>query len=168
MVSPARGAGRAIRRFSAPAKKLQEGIDKFETMLASATGVTLTTDMWKSMAIEGYLTATAHFIDQTWELKSVVVEKCWIRTAPACIAFRGSCLGVIPPSLYLLIQISSYLPKKKHFLRLADQLGLSEEFRKRLDKERLDGTPANSAPFKWKEKKSTKPQETCFFMFLLP
>ena len=42
----------------------------------------------------------------------------------------------------------------KHCLRLADQLGLSEEFRKRLDKERLDGTAARSVLFKWKQKKS--------------
>ena len=42
----------------------------------------------------------------------------------------------------------------KHCLRLADQLGLSDEFRKRLEKERLDGTAARTVLFKWKQEKS--------------
>ena len=42
----------------------------------------------------------------------------------------------------------------KHCLRLADQLGLSDEFRKRLEKEKLVGPAARSVLFKWKQKKS--------------
>ena len=40
----------------------------------SSQGVALTTDMWKSIATEGYIGVTAHYIDQSWCLRSLVLS----------------------------------------------------------------------------------------------
>ena len=36
--------------------------------------ITLTTDIWTSMATESYITVTAHYIDGNWELQAFVLE----------------------------------------------------------------------------------------------
>ena len=40
----------------------------------SCEGVALTTDMWTSIATEGYIGVTAHYIDQSWCLRSLVLS----------------------------------------------------------------------------------------------
>ena len=40
----------------------------------SCQGVALTTDMWTSIATEGYIGVTAHCIDQSWCLRSLVLS----------------------------------------------------------------------------------------------
>ena len=44
-------------------KKHSDGLSRLRTMLASVSGVGLTTDMWTSRALDGYITLTAHFIN---------------------------------------------------------------------------------------------------------
>ena len=34
----------------------------------------LTTDIWTGLAMESYLTVTAHYIDKSWELQAFVLE----------------------------------------------------------------------------------------------
>lgn len=54
-------------------RKHQDGLSKLKTVLAPTVGVSLTTDMWTSRAMEGYITATAHFIDESWTQRSLVL-----------------------------------------------------------------------------------------------
>ena len=54
-------------------KKHQDGLEKLRILLESMTGVSLTTDMWTSHAMEGYITVTAHFIAEDWTQRSLVL-----------------------------------------------------------------------------------------------
>jgi len=40
---------------------------------AKSTGVALTTDMWTSRAMEGYITVTCHFVNEEWQGVSYVL-----------------------------------------------------------------------------------------------
>ena len=42
--------------------------------LKSATSVSLTSDVWSSSATEGYITVTAHFLTNEWNMFSCVLE----------------------------------------------------------------------------------------------
>lgn len=55
-------------------KKHAEGRSRLTTALSSAVGLALTTDMWTSRAMEGYLTATVHFVNKDWKMCSLVLE----------------------------------------------------------------------------------------------
>lgn len=41
--------------------------------IAAQTGISLTCDHWTSLATEGFLTVTGHFIDQNWEFQNCVL-----------------------------------------------------------------------------------------------
>ena len=41
--------------------------------VSSQSGVALTTDLWTSAVPEGYITLTAHYIDENWEHRSQVL-----------------------------------------------------------------------------------------------
>ena len=43
-------------------------------MKNEAKFITLTTDIWTSIATESYITVTAHYIDDNWELQAFVLE----------------------------------------------------------------------------------------------
>ena len=45
-----------------------------EHLKNKAKFITLTTDIWTSIATESYITATAHYIDDNWELQAFVLE----------------------------------------------------------------------------------------------
>lgn len=47
---------------------------KLSIILNNATTVSITTDAWTSTAVESYVTVTVHFINDSWELKSYVLE----------------------------------------------------------------------------------------------
>lgn len=48
--------------------------EKIKLILQDATDITLTTDTWTSMATESYMSITAHFIDENWEMHSILVD----------------------------------------------------------------------------------------------
>ena len=54
-------------------KKHQDGLEKLRILLESATGVSLTTNMWTSRAMEGYITMTVHFIAEDQTQRSLVL-----------------------------------------------------------------------------------------------
>ena len=45
-----------------------------ERLKKEAQFISLTTDIWTSLATESYLTVTAHYIDRSWELQAFVLE----------------------------------------------------------------------------------------------
>ena len=47
---------------------------ELEEQLKSIEYCSITTDLWTSRATEGYITITAHFITNTWKMKSVVLK----------------------------------------------------------------------------------------------
>ena len=51
----------------------QAKFNELRGLLNKQTGVALTTDMWSSVANEGYLTITAHFVDGSWNLNNFVL-----------------------------------------------------------------------------------------------
>ena len=54
--------------YQATRIKLQEELDK-QVLIA------ITTDAWKSRAVENYTAVTAHYITDDWKLKSSILEK---------------------------------------------------------------------------------------------
>ena len=52
----------------------EETRGKVLSELENAKFVSLTTDAWTSRATENYVTVTAHFLDETWKLKTYVLE----------------------------------------------------------------------------------------------
>ena len=51
------------------------GVQKLKEKLAKeAVGLSLTTDIWTSVAMEAYMTVTVHFIDLNWSLQEFVLE----------------------------------------------------------------------------------------------
>jgi hypothetical protein len=55
-------------------RKHKAGVENLKELLQQeATSVSLTTDIWTSMANDAYLTVSAHFISNDWTLKSVVL-----------------------------------------------------------------------------------------------
>ena len=55
------------------AKKHVEGQGRLRKLLEEAEAVALTTDMWTSKAMEGYITMTVHFISSNWTMSSLVM-----------------------------------------------------------------------------------------------
>ena len=57
---------------------LQEHYAKAKTtvigMLEEPMNITLTTDIWTSVATQSYITVTAHFISSSWELKTCLLQ----------------------------------------------------------------------------------------------
>ena len=47
---------------------------KLEWQLNNTTHIALTTDIWTSLQTKSYCCITAHYITDTWELKSAVLE----------------------------------------------------------------------------------------------
>lgn len=45
-----------------------------KTRLEEVEGLSLTTDCWTSLTQEGYMTITAHYIDEIWENKAAVLD----------------------------------------------------------------------------------------------
>ena len=41
--------------------------------LSRQKGIAITTDLWTSVATEGYITVTTHYINESWELRSQVI-----------------------------------------------------------------------------------------------
>ena len=54
--------------------KFEEVKAQVKTQLNSAAHVCLTTDIWTSRKTEGYITVTCHFISESWQLLSFVLE----------------------------------------------------------------------------------------------
>ena len=54
---------------------VQKAICPFES--SNVYGVGLTADMWTSLATEGFIGVTAHFIDPSWEMRSVLPRSKW-------------------------------------------------------------------------------------------
>ncbi|XP_065193216.1 E3 SUMO-protein ligase ZBED1-like [Sycon ciliatum] len=50
------------------------GLSALTSRLKSVSGCCLTTDAWTSKATQSYNTVTVHFVTETWELESAVVE----------------------------------------------------------------------------------------------
>lgn len=48
--------------------------ERVHAELQMISDISVTTDIWTSKATEGYLTITAHFLSQQWELESLVLE----------------------------------------------------------------------------------------------
>lgn len=44
-----------------------------KSLAASRSKISITTDCWMSSNAESYITITAHFIDEKWEIRSVVL-----------------------------------------------------------------------------------------------
>lgn len=50
---------------------------KLQTLLSSVKGrISLTADLWQSVATDGYLTVTAHFVDSEWILQKKIISFC--------------------------------------------------------------------------------------------
>ena len=45
----------------------------------------LTSDGWRSLASESYVTVTAHFIDEDWEMRNVALDTSELQTAHAAV-----------------------------------------------------------------------------------
>ena len=45
----------------------------------------LTSDGWRSLASESYVTVTAHFIDEDWELRNVALDTSELQTAHTAV-----------------------------------------------------------------------------------
>ena len=54
-------------------KKHVEGQIRLKALLEPIEAVSLTTDLWTSKALNGYLTVTAHFVSSDWKLASCVL-----------------------------------------------------------------------------------------------
>lgn len=54
-------------------KRYKESKDKTKAIVAKASAVSLTSDMWTSINTDAYLAVTCHFIDETTSLQSVVL-----------------------------------------------------------------------------------------------
>ena len=54
--------------------KFEEVKAQVKTQLNSAAHVCLTTDIWTSRTTEGYITVTCHFISESWQMLSFVLE----------------------------------------------------------------------------------------------
>ena len=54
-------------------KKHVEGQGRLRKLLEEAEAVALTTDMWTSKAMEGYISMTVHFISSNWTMSSLVM-----------------------------------------------------------------------------------------------
>ena len=52
----------------------EEKVAELKEKLVSIEHCTLTTDLWTSNQTMGYLTVTCHFISQSWEIESYVLE----------------------------------------------------------------------------------------------
>ena len=64
--------------------------------------------------------------------------------------------GQMRPSLNVLLEISLYLPKLKHWVRLAENLGLREDFIMRVRAGRIaDDVVALKVLYKWREEKKS-------------
>lgn len=48
--------------------------ERVKAELEMVTDVSVTTDIWTSRATEGYITVTIHFLNQLWQLESLVLE----------------------------------------------------------------------------------------------
>ena len=55
-------------------KMYEETRGKILSDLKDLSGAGVTTDGWTSLATQGYVTVTLHFIDKEWNLKSIVLE----------------------------------------------------------------------------------------------
>ena len=53
----------------------EEKVAELKETLVSIEHCTLTTDLWTSNKTMGYLTVTCHFISQSWEIESYVLER---------------------------------------------------------------------------------------------
>ena len=61
---------RLLKRFKMEKIKLQ-------SLINSASGrICLTSDLWTSVATDGYLTLTAHFVDSNWKLNKRILNFC--------------------------------------------------------------------------------------------
>ncbi|XP_065197184.1 zinc finger BED domain-containing protein 4-like [Sycon ciliatum] len=54
-------------------RKHSDGKEEVKAMMKSARRVAVTTDGWTSKAVRSYSTFTAHFLDDNWDLQSVVL-----------------------------------------------------------------------------------------------
>ncbi|XP_030221999.1 zinc finger BED domain-containing protein 1 [Gadus morhua] len=106
----------------------------------------LTTDGWSSLATESYVTVTAHFIDEDWEMRNVVLDMSELQTAhtaanvSACIdkvlqefqVPRESVLAITTDNATNYVNaVERYLritdiPCMAHTINLAARKGLSE------------------------------------------
>ena len=49
--------------------------EKLQNLLNSIQGrICLTSDLWTSISTDGYLTLTAHFVDQEWKLQKIILN----------------------------------------------------------------------------------------------
>ena len=55
-------------------KMMKETSQKMMSEVQSIHGIGITTDAWTSLATEGYVTYTAHYVTDDWELKSRVLS----------------------------------------------------------------------------------------------
>lgn len=106
----------------------------------------LTTDGWSSLATESYVTVTAHFIDEDWEMRNVVLDTSELQTAhtaanvSTCIdsilqeyqVERESVLAITTDNATNYVNaVERYLritdiPCMAHTINLAARKGLSE------------------------------------------
>ena len=82
------------------------------------------------------------------------------------VFFRTVDSGEVLPSIKLLTEIASYLPKVKHCLRLAKVLGFSKDIVERVQEKRFMRT-ALQILCKWKQKKSSRATGRVLFEALI-
>ena len=58
-----------------------DAVDKLVELLGSAATIALTSDSWTSKGTDSYITATAHFVNDDWNIVSCVVQ---------CAPFEGN------------------------------------------------------------------------------
>ncbi|XP_040374613.1 zinc finger BED domain-containing protein RICESLEEPER 2-like [Rosa chinensis] len=116
---------------------------KLQTLLSSVQGrLCLTADLWTSLAIDGYLTITAHFVDSEWRLRKKITNFCHMLPPHNGVALADkilSCsvlcshqvqdgLKAIDPSVIKVHDCIKYIKgssaRKERFLECVAQVGL--------------------------------------------
>ncbi|KAK2445519.1 zinc finger BED domain-containing protein RICESLEEPER [Trifolium repens] len=70
--------------------------ERLKSVLASIPGrVCLTSDVWTAVTTQGYMTVTAHYVDQDWKLNSKLLSFCHLDNAHTGVELSGKLFGAL-------------------------------------------------------------------------
>ncbi|KAK2436004.1 zinc finger BED domain-containing protein RICESLEEPER [Trifolium repens] len=70
--------------------------ERLKSVLASIPGrVCLTSDVWTVVTTQGYMTVTAHYVDQDWKLNSKLLSFCHLDNAHTGVELSGKLFGAL-------------------------------------------------------------------------
>ena len=70
--------------------------EKLKSLLATLPGrICLTSDVWTAVTTQGYMTVTAHYVDEKWKLNSKLLSFCELDSPHSGFELSGKLLGVL-------------------------------------------------------------------------